>query len=270
MTDPSHELHQRAAQRLTDAARSRIPCAPIRELLGEADPDEQVRFGYAVQRILTDGALAAGRRIVGAKIGLTSAAVQQQLGVDRPDFGVLFEDMARREDERIDLADLMQPKIEAEVAFVLGADLDVDELSLDVVRGAVSHAVAALEIVGSRIANWDIRLVDTIADNASSGVFVLGAQRVPLDELDLPAAAMTMTVAGEVVSKGVGAACLGDPCAALLWLARTAREFGTPLRAGDVVLSGALGPMVPVSADTVYEAVIDGLGTVRAGFGPAS
>jgi 2-keto-4-pentenoate hydratase len=270
MTALSTELHAHAAQRLAQAARDRAPCAPIRDLLTADDPDTQVAFGYSVQRLLTEAATESGRRAVGAKIGLTSEAVQKQLGVDRPDFGVLFADMARFEDEPIALADLLQPKIEAEVAFHLGADLDHPELTLDHVRAAVDTAVAALEIVDSRIAGWDIRLVDTIADNASSGLFVVGSDPRPLAGLDLPGAAMTMTAGGEVVSTGRGAACLGDPCAALLWLARTARDFGAPLRAGDLVLSGALGPMVPVTANTTYEARIEGLGSVRATFGAAT
>jgi 2-keto-4-pentenoate hydratase len=269
MTTLLTDLHAEAAQRLAHAARDRVPCAPIRGLLTADDPEAQVAFGYAVQRLLTDAATESGRRAVGAKIGLTSEAVQKQLGVDRPDFGVLFADMARFEDHPIDPGDLLQPKIEAEVAFLLGADLDHPDLTLDQVRAAVDTAVAALEIVDSRIAGWDIRLVDTVADNASSGLYVLGADPRPLAELDLPGVQMTMTAGGEVVSTGRGAACLGDPCAALLWLARTARAFGAPLRAGDLVLSGALGPMVPVTPNTTYTATIEGLGTVRAAFGPA-
>lgn len=272
MTAPTRigtDLHLEAARRLAQAAADRVPCAPIRDLVTTDDPEAQVAFGYAVQRLLTEAACESGRRIVGAKIGLTSEAVQKQLGVDQPDTGVLFADMARAQDEVIDLADVLQPKIEAEVAFVLGADLDTPDLTLDQVRDAVDSAVAAFEIVGSRIANWDIRLIDTVADNASSGLFVLGNDPRPLSELDLPAAAMSMTAHGETVSAGIGAACLGDPCLALLWLARRARETRSPLRKGDIVLSGALGPMVPVAPDTTYTATIDGLGTVRASFGPA-
>jgi 2-keto-4-pentenoate hydratase len=160
---------------------------------------------------------------------------------------VLFADMARTETEAVDMTALLQPRIEAEVAFVLGAGLDRADLDLDVVCSAVGYAVAALEIVDSRIAGWDISLVDTFADNASSGLYVLGAQRRPLAGLDLREVTMTMTAGDEAASEGTGAACLGDPCAALLWLARTARDYGWPLRAGDLVLSGALGPMVPTS-----------------------
>jgi 2-keto-4-pentenoate hydratase len=165
------------------------------------------------------------------------------------------------------MAVLLQPRIEAEVAFVLKDGLDRADLDLAVVRSAVDYAVAALEIVDSRIAGWDITLVDTVADNASCGLYVLGSRCRPLTGLGLPALTMTMTAGGEVVSEGTGAACLGDPAEALLWLARTARDFGSSLRAGDLVLSGALGPMVPVVAGTTYVAVLDGLGTVRASFG---
>jgi 2-keto-4-pentenoate hydratase len=263
------DLHLQAARRLQQAAQTRTPCPPIRYLVTSDDPAAQVAFGYAVQRLLTEASRESGRRIVGAKIGLTSEAVQKQLGVDQPDTGVLFADMERTQDEVISLADVLQPKIEAEVAFHLGADLDGPDLTLDQVRAAVDSVVAAFEIVGSRIANWDIRLIDTVADNASSGLYVLGTDRRRLDQVDLPAAEMSMSAHGEIVSKGTGAACLGDPCNALLWLARRAQETGSPLRAGDVVLSGALGPMVPVSPDTTYTATIDGLGTVRATFGPA-
>ena len=135
------------------------------------------------------------------------------------------------------------------------------------VRAAVGFAVAALEIVDSRIAEWDITFGDTVADNASSGLFVLGRERVPLDAFEPVAADMTMTVGGQVVSEGNGAACLGDPLRALAWLAAKARELGDPLRAGQVVLSGALGPMVPVAAGADVVAQIGGLGTVRATFG---
>jgi 2-keto-4-pentenoate hydratase len=258
-----HDLYRRAAGRLLAAARDRAPCEPVRDLLGPGD----VAAGYAVQQLLTEQALAAGRRVIGRKVGLTSEAVQRQLGVGQPDFGVLFADMARPETEPIEMGDLLQPRIEAEVAFVLGADLDRADLDLDTARAAVDHVVAALEIVDSRIAGWDISIVDTVADNASSGLYVLGSRQRPLAGLDLPAVTMTMTADGEVVSVGTGAACLGDPAQAVLWLARTARDFGAPLRAGELVLSGALGPMVTVRPGSTYVAELGGLGTVRASFG---
>ena len=255
-----------AADRLIEATRSSTPCGPVRDLLGETDID----LAYAVQQQLTDRRLAEGARIVGRKIGLTSPAVQQQLGVDRPDFGVLFDDMDVTALDEVPSERLLQPKAEAEIAFVLSADLDSDDLDLATVRAAVGHAVAALEIVDSRVAGWDIKITDTVADNASSGLYVLGSQTLTLDEFEPIDATMRMYVDDELVSEGNGAACLGDPLNALLWLARTAREFGQPLRAGQVVLSGALGPMVPAPPGVTVRAEISSLGTVTARFSSES
>ena len=252
-----------AALRLSEAARTRTPCAPVRGIL----PDTSLETAYAVQDLLTEEALDHGARIVGRKIGLTSPAVQQQLGVDQPDFGFLFASMRCSEDEPIDIGRLLQPRIEAEIAFRLGADLDLAEPTLAQVRAAVATMSPALEIVDSRIAGWDITFADTVADNASSGLFVIGAQAVPLSDVDLRPLEMRLTDgAGSVVSRGRGADCLGDPVAALAWLARAAHAVRSPLMAGDIVLSGALGPMVPVSPGGRYTAEIGGLGTVQAAF----
>jgi 2-keto-4-pentenoate hydratase len=250
-----------AAERLLEAARSRVPCVPVRDLIGSND----VAAAYAVQERLTAARLAAGCTVVGRKIGLTSVAVQSQLGVDQPDFGVLFDDMTCT--GLVPMSRLLQPKVEAEIAFVLAADLDDGPLDVAQVRLAVDHAVAALEIVDSRIAGWDITLGDTVADNASSGLYVLGTDQVTLDRFEPVEVTMQMTVDGEVVSTGIGAACLGDPLIALSWLARKARELGAPLRAGQVILSGALGPMVPVRPGATVTADIASLGTVTALFG---
>ncbi|MFX1760948.1 MULTISPECIES: fumarylacetoacetate hydrolase family protein [Rhodococcus] len=255
-----------AADRLIEAMRSAVPCGPVRDLIGETDID----LAYAVQQQLTDSRLAAGARIVGRKIGLTSPAVQGQLGVDRPDFGVLFDDMDVTGLDEVPSDRLLQPKAEAEIAFVLAADLDSDDLDLATVRAAVGHAVAALEIVDSRVDGWDIKITDTVADNASSGLYVLGSQTLTLDEFEPIDVTMRMYVDDELVSEGTGAACLGDPLNALLWLARTAREFGQPLRAGQVVLSGALGPMVPAPPGVTVRAEISSLGTVTARFSSES
>ena len=257
-----HAAVVEAAERLSMAADSGIPCAPVRDLIGDSD----VELAYAVQRRLTEHRLAAGASIVGRKIGLTSPAVQAQLGVDRPDFGVLFDDMDVTAERFVPSGRLLQPKTEAEIAFVLGADLDEGSLDVAQIRGAVAYATAALEIVDSRIKNWDITFSDTVADNASSGLFVLGETRLTLEEFEPVEATMRMQVDGETVSEGTGAACLGDPLAALAWLARTAREFGDPLRAGQVVLSGALGPMAPTPPGSVVSAEISSLGTVTTTF----
>lgn len=251
-----------AAARLHRAAQDHRPCPPVRDLIGPSD----VGAAYAVQRELTRARLAGGARVVGRKIGLTSPAVQRQLGVDRPDFGVLFADMAYPDGAEIPMTRLLQPRAEAEVAFVLGRDLDEPGLGPERVRAAVAYAVAALEIVDSRIEGWDITFGDTVADNASSGLFVLGGRPAPLERFEPAEVGMTMTLGGEVVSTGTGADCLGDPLRALAWLAETARELGDPLRAGQVVLSGALGPMRPVGSGDEVAAEISGLGPVRAVF----
>ncbi|WP_063064538.1 2-keto-4-pentenoate hydratase, partial [Nocardia violaceofusca] len=233
---------QAAAERLSTAADTGIPVPAVRDLIGSAD----VTQAYAVQRIGIRRRLEAGARIVGRKIGLTSPAVQQQLGVNQPDFGVLFHDMDVSETPVAQRPRLLQPKVEAELAFLLSANLDGNRLDATTVRGAVDYAVAALEIVDSRIADWDISVADTVADNASSGWFALGTDRLSLGDFEPRDIAMSMAIDDEIVSTGTGSACLGDPLNALAWLARTARDFGDPLRAGDLVLSGALGPMAPL------------------------
>lgn len=265
MTKPSTNrdaLIRAAAARLQQATETSTPCGPVRDLLGDTD----IALAYDVQRVLTQDRLDAGARIVGRKIGLTSPAVQKQIGVDRPDFGVLFDDMLIAEDVEVPSERLLQPKAEAEIAFVLSADLDQDELDVATVSAAVDYAVAALEIVDSRVTGWDIVITDTVADNASSGLYVLGSKRVPLADFKPVEVTMTLAKDGVEVSSGNGAACLGDPLNALLWLARTAREFGSPLRAGDVVLSGALGAMVAVEPGSTVVAELSTLGRVSATF----
>ncbi len=250
-----------AAARLLDASSSGSPCAPLADLLTPGD----VETAYAVQEINTRRWLAEGRVLAGRKIGLTSLAVQKQLGVDQPDYGMLFTDMAVPDGEAIPRHRLIQPKAEAEVAFILGRDLTSEHITVaDVIR-AVDYALPAIEVVDSRIRDWKITITDTVADNASSGLYVLGGPPRRLDGLDLHGCTMEMTC-GETVSTGAGAACLGHPLNAVLWLARVMARAGRPLKAGDTVLSGALGPMVPVTWGSVVEARIAGLGSVRAAF----
>ncbi len=250
-----------AADRLAEVGRTRRPCAPVRDLIGRDDIDA----AYRVQTRNIDAALAAGRRVAGRKIGLTAPAVQRQLGVDQPDFGVLLDDMDASGDRWVWHARLLQPRIEAEIAFVLARDITTAITVADAPR-YVEHVVAAFEIVDSRIAGWDISLADTIADNASSGLYVLG-DAVPVAQApDLAGIAMTMTENGTEASAGVGADCLGSPWNALVWLANTTLSYGSTLRAGEVVLSGALGPMVPVARGATYTATITGIGTVHTTF----
>jgi 2-keto-4-pentenoate hydratase len=262
MTGSSQAVVTTAAELLAEAATTRVPCAPVRSLFHEDD----IAGAYAVQSMLVGRMLASGRRTVGRKIGLTNPKVQAQLGVDQPDFGVLLDSMHCTQDEPIDITRLLQPRIEAELAFVLSRDLDQASVSETDVAAATAYVAAALEIVDSRISGWDISIVDTIADNASSGLFVLAGHQVPLSAVDMTGAEMTMRSGGEIVSSGTTADCLGSPLAAVAWLAGTARDFGSPLRAGDVVLSGALGPMVPVTPGSTFTATVAGAGTVSASF----
>jgi len=255
-----------AAAALRTAHDRGVPCPPVRDQLGIDGTD--VATGYAIQERNTAHWLGAGRRLVGRKIGLTSRAIQTQLGVDQPDYGMLFADMVYSDAEPAPAGAVLQGRAEAEVAFVLGHDLSMEQPTLLDVMRAVDHALPAIEVAGSRVDAWNIRILDTVADNASSGIFFLGTQPTRLADVDLRRCGMVMTRRGDPVSTGAGAACMGNPLTATVWLARKMVEVGRPLLAGDVVLSGALGPMVGVSPGDVLEARISGLGSVRAVFEP--
>ena len=243
------------ARRLRDAYKGGA-VEPLRDGLDPTD----AAGAYAVQAINTRFWEAQGRRIVGRKAGLTAKAVQQQLGVDQPDFGVLFDDMRVADGGRLDPARCLQPKAEAEIAFVLGSALPSPRTTPENVGPAVASVHAAIEIVDSRIADWKIAFADTVADNGSSAFFVLSDQGVPLAGLDLEGAGMEMIINGQVVSTGVGAAALGNPLNAAAWLACTLAERGEPLQAGDVLLAGALGPMVALSAGDEIHSKVAGIG----------
>jgi 2-keto-4-pentenoate hydratase len=249
--------HEKIASRLRDAYRNG-PITPLRDGLRPDDADA----AYAVQSLNTQYWVDQGRRIIGRKIGLTSHAVQKQLGVNQPDFGVLFHDMLIMDGGSVDPRTLLQPKVEAEIALVLGRDLTVAAPTFLDVLAATEYALPALEIVDSRIADWSITLADTVADNASSGYFVLGRQPHEVESLDLWSCGMVTQVDGQIVSTGVGAACLGHPLNAALWLASTLASRGEPLRTGDIVMTGALGPMVRLKPGSEVRATIGGLGNV--------
>ncbi|MEY2926386.1 MAG: hypothetical protein RL367_863 [Pseudomonadota bacterium] len=259
MTDPIHTI---AARALRDAyAGGAIP--PMRDWLEPADVDG----AYAVQTINTRFWQAQGRRIVGRKAGLTAKAVQAQLGVDQPDFGALFEDMAVADGGTLDPARTLQPKAEAEIAFVLARDLPDPATTPAMVADAVKSVHAAIEIVDSRIADWKITFADTVADNGSSAFFVLAETGLPLAGIDLEGAAMAMEINGTVASTGVGAAALGNPLNAAAWLAQTLAKRGEPLRAGDILLTGALGPMVTLNPGDHVRVVVGGIGEASFAYG---
>ncbi len=247
---------QEAAIRLQKAADSHQFCPPVRDLITE------IEDAYLVQRLISQERLKQGARLVGKKIGLTSEAVQLQLGVDQPDFGLLFDTMQIEDGGVISYGLLTQPKIEAEVALILNKDLKPGKVEPQDLIDAVGGVKAALEIVGSRIANWDIKITDTIADNASASHFVLASSEIPLAEFDLIDSRMQMYKNGQLVSEGRGQDCLGSPLKSAMWLAQTMNEFGNPLKKGDIILTGALGPMCPLDPGDQIKAQITGLGEV--------
>lgn len=253
-----------SAADMLHAAAQGSPIPPVRDRFSAPSMED----GYAIQAYNTRRALAAGRRLVGRKIGLTSPAVQRQLGVGQPDFGMLFADMAVGDGEPIARGRLIQPKVEAEIAFVLGRPLERERHTYADVLQAVDFCLPAIEIVDSRIADWRISLFDTIADNASSGLFVLGGNPVRLGSFDIGRCEMAMYEGGRVVSEGSARACLGNPLNAAVWLADMLVRVGQPLQAGDIVLTGALGPMVAVDLHRPqrFAADIEGLGHVEACF----
>ena len=238
-----------AAQRLREAAESGRQCEPVRHLLGS---DSDVGAAYAVQQVNTDLAVSEGRRITGRKIGLTSEAVQRQLGFAQPVSGTLFADRCVADGIDIPAGTLMQPRAEAELAVVLGDDLDKGTHTVVDVMSAISYVLPAIEIVDSRIADWDLTVVDMVADNACSGFYVVGSRPMSLSDLRIQRGEvhMGLRLNGKSAWPVEGpelAALGGNPLHALVWLADSMCERGTPLAAGECVMTGSLGPMVPLS-----------------------
>ena len=249
-----------AAGQLRDAMAAGVPCEPVRGLLGDSTSPEA---GYAVQQLNTDHWLTTGRRISGHKVGLTNPAVQEQLGMDEPIWGVLYADKCRTDGDDIGGAGLIEPRVEVEVAVVLGADLDKGQHTVADVISATAYVLPALEIVDSRMA-WDITNFDMIADNAGSGLYVLGTRPVPLAAVDLRRVEMQLTINGEPAATGNGAACLGNPLNSVLWLADALCQHGTPLQAGETIMTGSLCGMLPIGPGNELQAEIEGVGTVTA------
>jgi 2-keto-4-pentenoate hydratase len=252
----------RAADLLWRAHEDSLPIDPLTNIF----PEMSIADAYAIQKRNTIRKLAAGGRVVGHKIGLTSPIVQKQLGVNQPDYGDLMADMAFVSGAVIDMNIFIQAKAEAEICLVLKRDLDKLLHTVADIISAVDYVLPAIEIVDSRIKDWKIKIVDTIADNASSACFVLGTKPVKLDAFDHLLCGMNLKKNGEVESTGVGMACLGNPLNAAVWLANKLVEMETPLVAGDIILTGALGPMVSVKKGDHIEANISGLGMVNVRF----
>ena len=249
---------------LEAAARTRTPLTGLSARLADSD----VPGAYAVQRAGVAVAVAAGRRRSGWKLGCTSEPVQKMLNASTPDYGVLFADTARPDGAIIPWADVMQPLVEAEIAFVLGRDIAAAPADPAALLAAIAEVRPAIEIVCSRVAAPPLRFVDTIADNASAGLYVLGAPRAPAG-LDLVNCAMELRGNGAVVATGFGHVTLDGPLNALAWLARAVTAAGEILRAGEVVMAGSLGPVARPAPGGRYAATIAGIGAVAMEFGPA-
>ena len=247
---------------LYDAWRERRVLAPLRERFAGI----RVEDAYAIQLRMIERRVAAGETIIGKKIGVTSKPVQDMLGVYEPDFGQLTSGMVCQEADGINLNTLIQPKAEAELAFVLERDLIGPGITATDVIRATAYVTPCFEIVDSRIQDWNIRIQDTVADNASCGVFVLGDAKGDPRKLDLQLAGMTLVRNGDLHTTSVGAAVQGNPINAVVWLANTLGRLGLPFRAGEVILSGSQSPLVPVVDGDDLVCTIAGLGSCRARF----
>jgi len=246
------------AKALYEARRTRVPIAPFTD----ADPDLGLEDGYAIQQELIRLLKADGDEIIGYKVGLTSAPMQKMFGVDTPDFGPVLSSTRYTDGGTVSLADYIAPKVEAEIVFVLNAPLTGPGVTRDQARAAIGGAMAGLEIVDSRITDWRIKLVDTVADLASNGAMALADTVVPIDEFDPRLVGMVLSRNGELVDTGAGAAALGDPVAVVAWLANTLGEHGVTLEAGHLIMTGALHAALPMAAGDEYKAEFDRLGTI--------
>ncbi len=251
------EQIQAKADALHRALLDRTTIAP----LTETDPGITVDDAYRIQLRMVQHRLDAGEKVIGKKIGVTSKVVMDMLGVNQPDFGYLLSGMAFNEGEPIDTTKLIAPRAEAEVAFVLARDLEGPGVTAaDVIR-ATDFVMPCFEIVDSRIRNWEIKIQDTVADNASCGVFTLGGTCKSPRDLDLALAGMVLEKNGEIISTSAGASVQGSPVNAVAWLANTLGRLGISLNAGDVILSGSQSPLVPVTAGDNLHASVGGLGS---------
>ncbi len=250
------------ADRLWRAEVERKPIEPITA----SHEDLTVEDAYAIQAVNVERRVAAARVVRGRKVGLTSRPMQQLLGVDEPDFGVLLDDMFVEDGADIDVRTLLQPRAEAEIAFVLARDLAGPGVTATDVLTATAGVLPAIEIVDSRIAEWRIKLVDTVADNASCGRIVIGGRLTPVTAVDLRLVGMLFYRNGVAIDSGAGAAALGNPAYCVAWLANTLGRLGSGLRAGDIVLPGALHRMVPVRSRDVFRAEFAHLGDVTVRF----
>jgi 2-oxopent-4-enoate/cis-2-oxohex-4-enoate hydratase len=247
-------------QSLGDELYQALTTCTVVEPLTNRHPEITIADAYAIQQRLNARRLAAGERVIGKKIGVTSKAVMNMLGVYQPDFGLLTDGMVYNEGEAIEAKTLIQPKAEGEIAFLLKKRLQGPGVTAADVLAATEGVMACFEIVDSRVRDWKIKIQDTVADNASCGVFVLGDRVVDPRDVDLTTCGMVLEKNGEVVVTGAGAAALGHPLNSVAWLANTLGPLGLSLEPGEIVLSGALGAMVPVKGGDSLRVTIGGIG----------
>ncbi|CAN5690314.1 fumarylacetoacetate hydrolase family protein [soil metagenome] len=258
----NEKVKKELAQALHQAQIERHPIAPLTDTY----PDLTLEDAYAIQYEIVSRKLEQGSRVKGKKVGFTSRAIQQMLDMDEPGYGYLLDTLSVENGEELLIDRLIQPKVEAEIAFVLKSDLRGPGLTIADVLSAIGYLVPALEIIDSRIRDWKIKLADTIADNASHGMFVIGDSKTAVDQVDLPLAEMVLEKNGEVALTGTGAAVLGNPALSVVWLANKLSEAGIGLKAGEVILSGSLSTPLIVSRGDVIRASFNDLGSVAVRF----
>jgi 2-keto-4-pentenoate hydratase len=251
-------LYQELGKQLFDALNSGQSIGPLRALI-----DNDIDAAYAIQKELVTLRKARGEKVVGKKIGLTSFAVQKQLGVDQPDYGILFDTMDVSRSKSIDSSKLILPKVEGELAFILGKDITSKNITMDILVDAIAEVRASIEVVDSRVEDWNIQISDTIADNASGSHFILGEDNKLLNNLNPETISMKLYKNGKLSSEGNGRACMDNPLNAALWLAQKMNNQGEPLCKGEVLLSGALGPMVSVIKGDDIRMDMDGFASIH-------
>jgi 2-keto-4-pentenoate hydratase len=256
------ELIQKEAQELYRAEREKLTLRPLTEKYPKIEQQE----AYRIQLAWIEMKKADGAKVAGKKIGLTSKAMQKMLSVDQPDYGLILDTMVLQDAATFSVGDLIQPKIEPEIAFILDRNLAGPGVTPIQVLAATRFVVPALEIIDSRIEGWKIKLCDTIADNASSARVVLGGSPKRVDQLDLKLVGMVLEKNGEIIQTGAGAAVLGHPAAAVAWLANAVGQFGVSLEAGEIIMPGALCAAADVKAGDLIQASFDGLGSVSVRF----
>lgn len=250
------------AMELRQAETGKSPVLP----LTQRHPEITIEDAYRIQMHNTNQRIAEGAQVVGKKVGLTSRAMQQFLGVDEPDFGHLFDDMIYDEETPLPTGEFLQPKIEAELAFILGEDLAGPGVTLTDVLMKTAAIVPSFEIIASRVADWKIKIQDTIADNGSSEGLILGAQLMPVDAVNLKHVGLVLERNGAIVETAAGAAVMGHPALAVAWLANKLGAMGSGLRKGEIVLSGSLTKALEIQPGDVFTATFGGLGAVKAVF----